>query len=198
MSRPLVLPRVRFLALAVAVAVLALVAQQLSGIGQGSINAGAAAGVHITMTVNGQKTGPFKGDDNPIARAAANLITVLAYQYELVSPRDPASGQASGKRQHKPVTITHVMGGSSPEFLNSEATNENLKTVVINFFRVDRKGKEINYYRVTLTDASISDVRQYTSGADVLEDVQFTFRKIEQDDFIAKTNFLDRWASSIS
>jgi len=42
----------------------------------------------------------------------------------------------------------------------------------------------------------VSDVRQSTSGETVLEEVSFTFRKIEQDDKVAKTSFLDDWEST--
>jgi type VI secretion system Hcp family effector len=71
--------------------------------------------------------------------------------------------------------ITHEMGGSSPQFLTADSNNEVLTSVVINFSRTGKNGKDVNYYRVTLTNASAIDVRQYTSGADVLEDVSFTF-----------------------
>jgi type VI secretion system secreted protein Hcp len=195
MTRSLVFPHARFLALAVATALVALVGLQLAGLGQSSTNAGAAVGgVHINMTVKGKKQGMFKGEDGATAKGAQNLIIVIAYQYGLTSPRDPATGLATGKRQHHPVVITHEMGGSSPQFLQADSTNEQLTQVVINFFRTGKNGKDVNYYRVTLTNASAVDVRQYTSGADVLEDVSFTFQKIEQDDLIAKTSWLDDWA----
>jgi type VI protein secretion system component Hcp len=67
--------------------------------------------------------------------------------------------------------------------------------VVITFNRVDRAGREINFYNVKLTNATISDVKQFTSGNTVLEDVSFTFEKIEQDDNIAKMVFFDEWES---
>ena len=44
---------------------------------------------------------------------------------------------------------------------------------------------------MTLTNASVTDVHHYTSGGDVLEDDSFLFEKIEQDDLIAKTSFID-------
>jgi hypothetical protein len=34
-------------------------------------------------------------------------------------------------------------------------------------------------------------VRQYNGGTDVLEDDSFSFRKVEQQDFIAHTDFVD-------
>jgi type VI secretion system secreted protein Hcp len=198
MSRSLVLSRARLLALALAAAVLALVAGQVAGRRADNNASAAVGGVHMTMTVTGHKTGLFKGDDITRSKATAGSITVIAYQYELVSPRDPASGQATGKRIHKPVTITHEMGGSSPEFLGAAATNETLDSVVINFFRTDRSGKDVNYYRVKLTNGSVSDVKQYSSGNDVLEDISFTFQKIEQDEFSAKRSFVDNWEAPIT
>jgi len=34
--------------------------------------------------------------------------------HEIVSPRDAASGQATGKRSHSPITITKEIDKSSP------------------------------------------------------------------------------------
>jgi type VI secretion system secreted protein Hcp len=143
------------------------------------------------MTVTGQAQGAFKGDDFATAKNATGLIDVLGYSAEIVSPRDPATGQATGKRIWKPIVVTHLLGGSSPEFLAAAATNENLTKVVISFFHTSNRGQEVLYYRVTLTNANVSDVRDYTSGGDVLEDDSFAFQKIEQQDFIAKTTFID-------
>jgi type VI secretion system secreted protein Hcp len=71
-----------------------------------------------------------------------------------MSPRDPASGLPTGKRMHKPVTVTHELGGSSPQFLNALSTNEPIDSVVINFYRTDCNGQDFNYHRVTLTTAA--------------------------------------------
>jgi len=198
MTRSIVLSRTRALALAVAATLLALAAWQVVAPRPATTNVGAATGgVHITMTVQGHKQGNFKGDDNP-APKKLGIITVVGYPYEVTSPRDAASGLPTGKRQHKPVVITHEMGGSSPQFLSALATNEVLDKVVINFFRTDKTGKEVNYYTITLTDGSVSDDTQYTSGNTVLEDIAFTFRTIQQEDKIAKTMFIDDWSSPVA
>ena len=196
MTRSIVLSRTRVLALAVAATLLALVAWQLVAPRPASTNVGAATGgVHITMTVKGHKQGSFKGEDNAGPKKLG-IITVVGYRYEVSSPRDAASGLPTGKRQHKPVVITHEVAGSSPQFLNALVTNEILDEVVINFFRTERTGQEVNYYTVKLTDATVSEDKQYTSGNTVLEDIAFTFRKIEQEDKIAKTSFADDWTTT--
>ncbi len=191
MRRSMVVSRNFLLIASLATLLLAALGWQLLGARSTASPATAAVGVRITMAVTGQKQGPFKGDDFTLAKNGIGLITVLGYSAEIVSPRDPSTGQATGHRIWKPVVVTHVVGGSSPEFLAAAATNENLKSVVINFWHTSAKGVEINYYRVTLTNASVSDVRQYTSGGDVLEDDSFTFQKIQEQDFITHTSFLD-------
>src|SRR5260370_38496571 len=123
-------------------------------------------------------------------RGGAGFITVTGYAFGASATTRSSSGLPTGKAAYKPVVVTHVMGGSSPQFLGALATNETLKSVGINFFHTDRSGKEINYYRVTLTNANVVGVKQYTAASDVLEDDSLSFRKMEQQDFIAKTTVI--------
>jgi type VI protein secretion system component Hcp len=44
-----------------------------------------------------------------------------------------------------------------------------------------------------LTNAGVSSVKQYSSGATVLEDDSFVFQTITQEELIAKTTFTDNW-----
>ena len=193
MVATLVSQRARFVALILTAVMLAAAGIAVAASRPGSSNASAATAgiVHIEMKITGKKTGVFKGDSNQ--KGHQDQILVSSYSFEVDSPRDAASGQASGKRQYKPITITKELNGSSPQLLAAASTNEVLDSVVINFYKSDRTGKEINYYRVTLTNASISQVRQYSSGSTVNEDVSFTFQKIQQDDLVAKTSFQDDW-----
>jgi type VI secretion system secreted protein Hcp len=194
MTATVVSSRARFVALILAAFMLAAAGLAIAASRPGSSNASAATAglVHIEMKITGKKTGVFKGDSNQ--KGHQDQILVSGYSFEVDSPRDAASGQATGKRQYKPITITKELNGSSPQLLGACSTNEVLNSVVINFYKTDRTGKEINYYRVTLTNASISQVRQYSSGATVSEDVSFTFQKIQQDDLVAKTTFQDDWS----
>lgn len=197
MTSATVVSRSRMVVVALAVALAAIlvasVAWQLANPRGAVTQASAAVGVRITMKVTGHTQSVFKGDDNASARAGAGQITVSGYQFDLTAPRDIASGQATGKRVYKPLIATHVMGGSSPQFLAAAAVAERLTSVVINFYRTDRNGRDVNYYRVTLTDAFVSEVRQYTGGTDVLEDDSFSFQKVEQEDLIAHTVFIDNF-----
>jgi len=180
--------------------VLASVALVLSGLLAWQLNRPAAttqagaAGVQMFMDTVGQKSGQFPGDSS--LKGHTNDTTLLSYSYELSSPRDAATGLPTGRRQHHPVTVTKVLGSNSPVYLQAISTNENLKTVTINFWKQEtnpRGGALVNYYRVTLMDASLFDVKQMSSSGEVLEEYSFTFRKITQSDLVHNRTWSDDW-----
>jgi type VI secretion system secreted protein Hcp len=135
--------------------------------------------VAATVMVTGQKQGQF----------SQAPIEVTAISHEIVSPRDPASGLPTGKRQHKPIVITMDWGASTPLFLNALTQNENLTSVLIGLLR---NGKQVA--TIQLTNASISQFDQH--GENVT--LQFTYQKITwtwvdggitaQDDWEAPTS----------
>jgi len=165
--------------------------------GQRTINAAAAPrGVTLYVKVVGKKQGTFKGD-GLTARGHLDQMLASAFDYGLVSPRDPASGQATGKRQHKPVVITKEWGPSMPQFLQAAATNEQLTTVTMEFWDTDPRGMQRLHFMVTLTNASVSEVKQRLASDLLTEDLSFTFQKITVEDRIGKTTFMDDWASPV-
>jgi hypothetical protein len=56
-------------------------------------------------------------------------IGVLGFQIEVTSPRDVATGLASGKRQYKPVQVVKSLDKSSPKLFQALTTNEVLTSV---------------------------------------------------------------------
>jgi len=115
--------------------------------------------VAATVMVTGHTQGPF----------SQTPIDVTAISHEIVSPRDPASGLPTGKRQHKPIVITMEWGASTPLFLNALTNNENLTSVLIGLLR---DGKQVA--TIQLVNASVSQFDQH--GENVT--VQFTYQKI--------------------
>ena len=59
------------------------------------------------VKIVGAKQGTFKGEAFRIA--GINYIAALRFNYQITSPRDPATGLPSGKRQHMPITFTKVL-----------------------------------------------------------------------------------------
>jgi type VI secretion system secreted protein Hcp len=162
-----------------------------------TINAAAApARITLYVKVVGKKQGTFKGD-GLTSKAHLDQMLASAFDYGLVSPRDPATGQASGKRQHRPVVITKEWGPSMPQFLQAAATNEQLTKVTMEFWDNDNKGVQRLHFVVTLTNASLSEVRQRLANDLLTEDLSFTFQKITVEDRIGKTIFMDDWAAVV-
>jgi type VI secretion system secreted protein Hcp len=115
----------------------------------------------MNISVTGQKQGDF----NP-----GKAIRVLAISHEIVSPRDPATGQATGRRQHKPISVTMQWGPTTPKFLQALVNNENLTSVLIGLVRSDGKlGATIK-----LTNANVSHFVQNSQNVQV----EFTYQKI--------------------
>ena len=143
---------------------------------------------HFTIIIKGQKQGTFHGAAT--ARGNSNEISCLKFNYEVISPRDAASGLPTGKRQHKPITIEKEWGEASAQIFSALVNNENLTTVTINFYKTVAQGNgEQLDYRITLTNASIIDFHQHigdpkpdgTPDTKRYEDVSFTFQKIRID-----------------
>ena len=159
------------------------------------------------ITIEGSKQGVFKGsldtrESKPAPAARKHRIGGIKFLSETSSPRDAATGQASGKRIHKPIMITKEWDAASPQLFQALVDNETLNSVLFEFVKTNPNGTEEVYHTVTLTNAAVSDIKSYldltdTSGdpydAHELEDVSFVFQKIEIENLEGKTAAVDTW-----
>jgi type VI secretion system secreted protein Hcp len=135
------------------------------------------------FSVTGQKQGQFHN-------GSSTSIGFSGFTEGVVSPRDPASGLPTGKRIHKPLTITKKIDAASPLLYSACTSNENLTQVVINLYS---PGGTTPATKVTLTNASCSELEHDGQT----ETVSFTFQKITwtyidggitaEDDWLAPT-----------
>jgi type VI secretion system secreted protein Hcp len=159
------------------------------------------------ITIEGSKQGLFKSsfdgrNEKGAPAARKHRIAGIKYLSETTSPRDAATGLASGKRIHKPITITKQWDAASPQLFQALVENETLKSVLFEFVKTNPNGTEEIYHTVTLKNAAVSNIRSYldltdTSGdpydAHELEDVSFVFEKIEIENREGKTAASDDW-----
>lgn len=148
------------------------------------------------VTIEGSKQGRFKGESGRVN--AKGRIEGLTFSSEVASPRDAATGQASGKRIHSPITFTKQWGAASPQLFRAAVTSEVLKSVLFEFIGTDKAGKEMVFETVKLTNASIADLKrtldEHTAeGARGIEQVALVFQKIEITDTNSKTTASDDW-----
>lgn len=142
------------------------------------------------LSLKGQKQGDIKG--SVIQKGREGKIMVIAVSHEIISPRDAASGQASGKRQYKPIVITKPVDKSSPVLISALINNENITNWELQFFAPKTKsaagaGAEVNHYTIKLTNARITAITTIMLNNknpelvkyEEYEEIEFTFQKIE-------------------
>lgn len=158
------------------------------------------------LKVKGQKQGQIKGSVTQKGREGT--ILVFAVDHSIVSPRDSASGQATGKRTHKPFKITKEVDKASVPLYSALVANENLPEWELNFWRPKTIGRggsgvEVQYFTIKLTNANIASihlVKPNTKDSNLnsfpdYEEVEFTYQKIEWTWTDGGITAMDDWES---
>ena len=151
------------------------------------------------LTLVGQKQGAIDGSVSEKGRE--NSILVHAYDNLITSPRDQTSGLPTGKRVHQPITITKERDRSTVPLWNALITNETLTTWVLKFWALNVHGVVGEVYSVALTNASIASIREYMSddlapgndGLPLLQDITFTYQKIQWTAIDGGLTAIDDW-----
>jgi len=157
--------------------------KQIDAITSSGIGSQGEDEVKIYMKVVGTKSGPIEGSSTD--KGHEGTIEILSYSHDVKSPRDAASGLPTGKRQHSPITITKEIDKATPLLFNVLATNENLPTVTLDFYRKNPTDTTVweHYFTVKMTNSNIASEGQHPSDSEhanpPLESVSFTYQKIE-------------------
>ncbi len=156
------------------------------------------------VTIEGTKQGTFKGDSPKVGTPggpSSARITVRAFNYGLAIPHDAATGQASGKRQHSPVSFVKAWSAASPQLYAALCTNEVLKSVLFEFVEADAHGIQQVAHSIKLTNATVSSMRfDIQSPAPIeggtphdLEEISMVFQKV--DIVSGQTSASDTWTA---
>ena len=150
---------------------------------------GAFAAERITVSAAGQKQGEFKSD------GASKVIVLKKFSLEVTRPTTPG-GLATGARLYQPLVITKDITECSPQFFEALINNETLTHVTLQLYKASREGKEVEYYTIKLTNASVTKIHQFTSDAadtkgQQMEEISLHFQKIEITELNGKTTVID-------
>ena len=141
----------------------------------------ADAALNAYLKLKGQKQGEIRG--SVLRKGQENYLPLIAVHHEVVSevvsPRDPASGLPTGKRQHKPFTFTRAVDRATPQLYKAMVSGEVLSEVELVVFGASDKQAKTPIYTVKLGNATISEIRFLTpeDGPEVVE-VSLTYQKI--------------------
>ena len=136
------------------------------------------------LTLTGETNGKVEGSCTQSGREG--LMEIYGFSHEVIAPRDAASGLPTGKRQHKPISVTKPIDKATPTLLTLLTNNENITEWKIDFWRPSRSGKEEQFYSIELVNASVAGVRaeqlnnKYEENMkhEVREHIQFTYQKV--------------------
>jgi type VI secretion system Hcp family effector len=175
------------------VAGLSLLAAVAATMPAGAAGTTPGSGDSVFMIVKGQKQGAFAGDTSKKGQ-----IGVYHLEFGGSSPRDLATGMATGKRTWSTVKVIKALDRASPQFFNAFTQNENLLTVEFDVYGPARgaDGKfgangsgEVMLYTIRLTNAVVtSDTVIAPSDKDpaagvayggAVEQLSLVFQKIE-------------------
>jgi type VI secretion system secreted protein Hcp len=132
----------------------------------------------------GETQGKINGSVTQAGRE--DKMEIYGFSHEVISPRDAASGLPTGKRQHKPVSVTKPIDKATPLLMNVLTNNENITEWRLDFWRPSKSGKEFQFYSIELVNASIAGIRsemlnnKYPENMkhEVREHVSFCYQKI--------------------
>jgi type VI secretion system secreted protein Hcp len=158
-------------------------------------NALPASADNIYCVVMGAQQGTFHTD--PVGPKSTQ-IPVLFLTQGISTPYSSASGQATGKQSHSPLTITKALDASSVQFFVAAVTNERLQSVKCSFYRQSNEGLR-PYFQITLTNAVIVEYKNSGDGvngdthSDEHERISFTYQKIALTDLDSGMSATDDW-----
>jgi type VI secretion system secreted protein Hcp len=127
---------------------------------------------------------------------------IFEIEHHLHQPVEPTTGQASGVRVHSPMRVVKLIDKATPGFHKALCTGQNLKEVVIDFYRIDPDTRaEAPYYHITLRNARIVDIRPYMPMSFLpqnepyrhMEQVSFVYEAIEWKWDPDNVVELDKW-----
>ena len=141
----------------------------------------------IYFSVQGSASGQFPGE---ITQAGLEgTIKAIKYESELTTQQSSAA-RGVGKEALGPVKLTKKMGAASVSFFTALKVGEIL-TINIDFFSPSRSGKTLNTHKVTLKNARVAGIRQFSEPIGqvlgpmvVLEELSFAFGDFEMKDML--------------
>lgn len=157
--------------------------------------------VHLKMAILGQD---IQGESTINTLERKDTIECARFIWAVRTPREGASAQITGRRQHKPVTVLKRVDKSSPILFKALCRNEKVDSAKFMFFRPNPEGsgEEEKYMEIELTDSYISAIdmlsedatRSHEEQPTAMEEIQFVFKNITVTYMNGGVTHTDSWA----
>jgi type VI secretion system secreted protein Hcp len=134
--------------------------------------ANAAESVHLYIKTSGQ--GHIQGSS--VAKGKEKWIEIQGWDWDVKSPRDAASGLATGRRTHKPVRFTMQYDRAGMQLLQALVSNENVVECRVVVTQDDGSSKTATFSDIQFGHVTV--LKNAETGRPV-EEVSFNYTKIE-------------------
>jgi type VI secretion system Hcp family effector len=155
----------------------------------------AAGDVNITIdSKQGQirtSAKEFRYSQSP--RDLAGQSTSMAAAGQATSGRNASAARAGMRRASEPIVIVRYVDETSKFFVGVAASGELLPAVLFEFKRTSGSGQPEIFQTVRLTNAIVSSVKTINGGDRPMEEVSFTFQKIEYNHKDGSAAAGDNW-----
>jgi type VI secretion system secreted protein Hcp len=135
------------------------------------------------LAIKGERQGQIRGQ-------SGKWIPLVSFNLEVTSPRDASTGQASGKRQHKPITVGVSWGNWSPQIFSALTANEALTLV-----KLDIRGSKSDDW-LRLKNAAITNLQMSSKGGSAVQEITFEYETIEMGKG-KQTTAKDSWSELV-
>ena len=154
------------------------------------------------LKVTGATQGSIEGSCDIKDHEKTMLINGV--NHSITIPKSPQTGLPTGKRVHGPLTVLKNYDKASPKLFQALCTGEQFTSVMLEYFWINKDGKEEKYYTTELKNAIIvsidyqkQDVVDPHSGPYGDEEkVSFTYETIVQTWVKDGIEAQDSWTGS--
>jgi type VI secretion system Hcp family effector len=157
--------------------------------------ANAAGPGEALVTIVGARQGRFRGEG--VREGSRDRIIALLFDHDLSADKDNA-GRPDGRVRTRSLTFTKSIGAASPQIFAAATTGETLETVTFEMYRASGGGGgggggggSEAFYTVTLRDARIVSLKQYTEKGWFYETVGLSYGRIEVEHRASKARAQD-------
>ena len=157
--------------------------------------------VHLRLRIDGN---PVEGESTVRDFEREGTIECSSFQHKLDTPRETATGELAGRRQHSAVTISKRVDKSTPLLFKALCQNEPVDSAEFMFFRISasREARVERFFTVLLENGYVAMVEQLSEddivggeGAPpMMETVAFVFQDITWTYEIGGATHKDSWS----
>jgi type VI secretion system secreted protein Hcp len=158
--------------------------------------------VHLFLKVNGEDV---QGESSQVSEGRENSIECTHFESEAMTAREVQSGLATGRRQHKPITIIKAIDKATPLLSKALCKNSKLEGE-FKFYRPNPSGDGTTqqFFTVKITNGRVASqkiINEWTRPGDPHaapphEEVAFVFQDITWTFVDGGIEHQDSWQQS--